>query len=40
MWSWMKRNPWIWIVFFFLFVLGINLAFVTIAVFQRPIIVE
>jgi len=40
MWRWMKRNPWIWIVFFFLFVLGMNLAFVMISVYQRPIIVD
>ncbi len=37
---WLKANPWIWLVFFFLFVLGINVAFVVIAVFQRPILVD
>jgi hypothetical protein len=37
---WLKNNPWIWLVFFFLFVLGMNAAFVMIAVYQRPILVD
>jgi hypothetical protein len=40
MWQWVKRNPWVWIVFFFLFVLGMNLAFVMLAVWNRPILVD
>lgn len=34
--EWIKRNPWIWIVFFFLFVIGMNLALVVISIYQRP----
>lgn len=40
MWQWVKRNPWVWIVFFFLLVLGMNLAFVMLAVWNRPILVD
>ncbi len=40
MWRWMKRNPWIWIVFFFLFMIGVNLAFVMISIYQKPILVN
>jgi len=36
----MKRNPWIWIVFFFLFMIGVNLAFVMISIYQKPILVN
>lgn len=37
--EWFKRNPWIWIVFFFLFVFGMNLALVVLSVYHRPEIV-
>jgi hypothetical protein len=37
---WLGRHPWIWIVVFFLFVMGMNAAFVVIAVLHRPELVK
>ena len=37
---WLKNNPWIWLVFFFVFVLGANVAFLVISIYQRPILVN
>lgn len=37
---WISNNPWIWIVAFFLFVIGANLAFFVIAEYNKPILIE
>ncbi len=36
--QWVKAHPWIWIVFFFLGVLGANLAMVVISILFRPVV--
>jgi len=37
---WLKDHPWVWIVVFFLFVMGMNAAFLVIAVLNRPVLVK
>ncbi len=37
---WIKEHPWIWIVFFFIFMLGADAAIILISIYQRPILVN
>ncbi len=38
--SWLKERPWIWIVVFLVVMITLNLAFVAIAQYNRPILIE
>lgn len=37
---WLRDNPWIWIVVFLVLMMGVNLTFVAIAEYNRPIVLE
>ncbi len=38
--QWLKSNPWIWIIVFFLFVFGSNFALVILSILNAPINVK
>ena len=38
--QWLKDRPWIWIVVFLAVMIGLNLTFVAIAEYNRPIVIE